>query len=269
LSAVGVSTAGATALVKRDFLVFTSYRGRLLLKFATGFVSVALFYYISRLVSVNQFESSDAYFAFAVVGIAIMQVVGSTLTLPLRVRQELVAGTFERIVLSPFGAVGSVASMMIFATALELLTAASVIAFASIFFGMSLHWATVPLAVPVAVLAALAFVPFALIVCAAMMVFKQAASLSTFIMTGLTFVGGFLFPVALLPGWIQWASEIQPFTPAVELLRHFLVNLPMTQSVASAVIKLVLFAAVLLPVGLWALRISLLQAQQKGTVTEY
>jgi ABC-2 type transport system permease protein len=270
LSAIAANAAGAVGLFRRDLSVFSSYRGRILMRFATGFVSIALFYYISRLVSVSHFKSADAYFAFAVIGIAIMGVVGSTLSaLPMRLGTELVAGTFERVVLSPFGAVAAIASMMIFPTLLELLTAASSIAFAAVVFGMDLHWATVPLALPAAGLAALAFVPFALLVCAAMMIFKQAASLSGFITTGLSFVGGFLFPVALLPGWIQWASKVQPFTPAVELLRHLLVGTPMTDSATTAVTKLVLFAVVLFPIGTWALRAALRYAQKKGTVTEY
>jgi ABC-2 type transport system permease protein len=241
------------------------------LMLATSFVSIALFYYISRLVKVSQFESADAYFAFAVVGIAIMEVVSSTLSaLPIRIRQELVAGTFERIVVSPLGAVSAVAAMTLFPLVLALITAASSIAFAAIVFGLELHWATVPLAVPVAVVAALAFTPFALLVAGAVLAFKQAGAASGFIVTGLSFVGGFLFPVSLLPSWIQWASEVQPFTPAVELLRHFLVNTPMDNgSVSAAMVKLVLFGVALFPVGIWVLKVSIRYGQRTGTVTEY
>jgi ABC-2 type transport system permease protein len=269
VTALTASLSGANAVFRRDLAIFLSYRARLLMQFTTGFVSIALFYYISRLVSVGGF-TSDEYFAFVVVGIAITEVVVATLAaLPARVSQELYAGTFERLVLSPFGAVGGIVAMTMFPLLLSYLTALTSIAFAAIVFGLPLHWSTVPFALPVALLASVAFVPFAILVCAAMMIVKQATSLAGMITTGLSFVGGFLFPIALLPAWLHWASEIQPFTPAVELLRKLLVDTPMTQSVWSALAKLVGFAVVLFPFAVLALRACLRNAQRKGTVTEY
>lgn len=269
MTGFAASLTGANAVFQRDLAIFLSYRTRLLMRFTTGFVSVALFYYISRLVSVGGF-TADAYFAFVVVGIAITEVMVSTLaTLPARVNQELYAGTFERLVLSPFGATSGIVVMTLFPLLLAYLTAFASVAFAAVVFGIPLHWSTVPLAVPVAALASLSFVPFAIVICAAMMIFKQATSLAGVITTGLSFVGGFLFPIALLPSWIEWASEVQPFTPALELLRRLLVDTPMTQSPWSAVAKLVGFAAVLFPFSVLALRACIRYAQRKGTVTEY
>jgi ABC-type polysaccharide/polyol phosphate export permease len=72
-----------------------------------------------------------------------------------------------------------------------------------------------------------------------------------------------------LPGWIRWASDVQPFTPAVELLRKLLIDMPMTQSTWSAIARLVAFAVVLFPVSLLTLRACIHYAQKKGTVTEY
>jgi hypothetical protein len=62
---------------------------------------------------------------------------------------------------------------------------------------------------------------------------------------------------------------VQPFTPALELLRNLLVGTPMTQSRWSAVAKLVGFAVVLFPFAVLALKACLRYAQKKGTVTEY
>jgi ABC-2 type transport system permease protein len=159
--------------------------------------------------------------------------------------------------------------MTMFPLLLAYLTALASVAFAAIVFGLPLQWATVPLALPVAALASVSFIPFAVLVCAAMMIVKQATSLAGLITTALSFVGGFLFPVALLPAWLHWASEVQPFTPAVELLRNLLVGTPMTQSAGSAVAKLLGFAVVLFPVAVLALKVCVRRAQARGTVTEY
>jgi ABC-type uncharacterized transport system permease subunit len=87
--------------------------------------------------------------------------------------------------------------------------------------------------------------------------------------TGISFIAGFLFPVALLPAWIQWTSEVQPFTPTVQLLRNTLAGTPIDGSLALALIKIGLAAAVLLPFSCWVLAAGIRASQRRGTVIEY
>ena len=100
-----VYAAAASGIFRRDLTVYVSYRWRLATQYIGVLFSLAIFYYISRLVRVGQFSSPDAYFEFAAVGVIIVQVLQSTLDIPTAVRQELVAGTFERMAISPFGPV--------------------------------------------------------------------------------------------------------------------------------------------------------------------
>src|SRR3954462_11176844 len=93
-------------VVRRDALMFLSYRTVVFTQILALLFNLTLFYFISRMVRVESLGSSDAYFAFVVVGLVIMQVLVATLgTPPGTVRQELVAGPLERFVVSPFGAV--------------------------------------------------------------------------------------------------------------------------------------------------------------------
>lgn len=266
----GLYAGGATAIIKRDALVFASYRMRFVGQIASACLSVVLFYYISRLVTVSTFASADAYFAFAVIGIVILEVLTATLSLmPLRLRQELVAGTFERLVVSPFGALGAVMAMTVFPFVAALAQGFVTLVFAAVIFGMPVRWETAPLSLPVAVLGALAFAPFVLFVVASVLLFKQAGTGVGFLMTGISLVSGFFFPVALLPDWLEWTSRVQPFTPALELLRHLLVGTAMPGTVGGTLAKMALFAIVLLPVGMWTVVAALRSSQRQGTVIEY
>ena len=85
----------------------------------------------------------------------------------------------------------------------------------------------------------------------------------------MTLVSGFYFPTALLPGWIGWTSEAQPFTPAVELLRHVLVGLPLSEPAWLAVVKLLAFATIVLPLAAWAFARGIALSQRRGTIIEY
>src|SRR5713101_8652429 len=99
---------GGIAVVRRDLQIRMSYRVSFVTQWLAGFFSLTLFYYVSRLVRVRPFQSPDAYYAFAVVGLIILQMLNSTLHGPPGVlRHEMVAGTFERIVVSPLGPVGA------------------------------------------------------------------------------------------------------------------------------------------------------------------
>jgi len=82
-------------------------------------------------------------------------------------------------------------------------------------------------------------------------------------------VAGLYFPVALLPAGIRWVSEVQPFTPAVDLLRHTLIALPLDGSPLTDALRLALFSVVLLPLSIVALAGALGHARRRGTVGEY
>lgn len=263
-------TGAAAAIVRRDFLLMTSYRFRFFTQLLTAFFSLTLFYYISRLVNVGHGISSDDYYAFAVTGLMTLQVINSTLSTPsMTLRQELVAGTFEKVALSPFGAVAGIVSMMVFPLLYTLIVVLLMLVFAALVFGLALQWSTAALSLPIGLLGALAFAPFGVLMIAGVLLAKQAMSGTNWVVAGISLVGGLYFPVALLPSWIQWASHVQPFTPAVNLMRYVLLGLPMTEPAWLAVTKLVLFAGVLFPVSIWALNRAVQISTRRGTMIEY
>jgi ABC-2 type transport system permease protein len=257
-------------VLRRDFALFASYRMRFVTTFFTTAVSLTLFYYVSRLVNSDRVGSPDDYYAFVVVGIIIFGVLTSTLTIPVAtLRAELMAGTFERMVLSPFGPVRGVMSLMLFPLLLALATSILSLAFAGVVFGLELRGPEAVAGLPVALLGALAFAPFGLLMTAAVVTFKQTNAGATFIITGVTLLAGVYFPVTLLPNWIEWASEVQPFTPAVDLLRHFLVDTPLRASMSVEFLKLILFPAVMLPLSTATLGAAVRRSRRQGTITEY
>jgi ABC-2 type transport system permease protein len=258
------------AICVRDFRMWASYRMRFVSTFVTAIVGVTLFYYVSRLVNSPEVGSADDYFGFVVVGTATLEVLTATLTaLVATLRSELVAGTFERMVVSAFGPVASIISLIVFPLLLGLVVGGVTIATAALGFGLDLHWETVPLSIPAALLAAVSFAPFGLLMAAAVLVFKQTNAGAAFVISGLALVSGFYFPVSLLPDWIQWASEVQPFTPALDLLRYLLIGTPMSESPWVAVAKLAGFATVMLPIAAVVLRASVQRSRRNGTITEY
>lgn len=264
------NTRAICAVVRRDWSVFRSYRFRLVGQVLSAVAMVIMFRFTSELVHVPQFRSSGQYFGFAVVGILTLQILTSTLTTPpSSIRQELVAGTFERLVLSPFGAVMSIASMMVFPLLYVMGSSVLTLAIAVGAFGMPIDWGTAALAVPVAFVGAVSFMPFGIFFAAATLAFKQVLSATTYVLAGIGLLAGFYFPVSLLPGWIRWTSQVQPFTPAVDLIRHLLVGTTLHEALWIDLAKLVGFTAVLLPLSIAALTAAVAISRRRGTIIEY
>jgi ABC-2 type transport system permease protein len=262
--------SGAGAVVLRDWLLFKSYPMRFLSHVLAIFFSVALFYYVSRLISVEQFGSPDRYFAFVVVGLATLEVLTATLSVtPGTLRGELVAGTFERMAASALGPVAGIAAMMVFPTLLATAGATLTLAFGGIVFGMPLNWPTALLAIPTAMLGALAFFPFALLLSGAVLVVKQAGTGAAFIVSALSIAGGAMFPTTLLPSWLHWIADVQPLTPALDLLRWELTGSSLQDPGVESVIRLILFTAILIPLGLLTLRAAVRFCRKRGTLMEY
>ena len=262
--------SAAIGIVQRDAAVFISYRLRFASQVASTLFTLLIFYYVSRLVRFGMFRRPDDYFAFATVGFVIFGVLTSALSAaPASLRQELVAGTFERLAVSPFGPVAGVLSMLIFPFAYAVVHGIVSLLLAAALFGLPLQWPSAVLAVPVAVLGVLAFLPFGILIAAAVVVLKQAMAAGSLIVAGISLVAGLYFPVALLPGWIEWASQVQPFTPAVNLLRHLLVGTPLDSSPWVQVVKLALFAAVLIPLAVWLLDRAVALGRRRATIIEY
>lgn len=263
--------AGAMlAMARRDAAIFLSYRTRVVTTAFSAVFSVVLFHYISRLVHAPSVGTPDRYFGQVVVGLAVMEVLTSVVLLPgVTLRQELVAGTFERIALSPLGPGGSIAALLVFPFCFALASALLTLGAAVVLFGLSLHWSTVALSVPLAVLGALAFAPFGVLAVAAGMHVRQATAGTGFVLSGISIVSGAYFPASVLPHWMRWTFDVQPFTPAIQLLRHVLVDTPLPGSTAAALAKLAGSAVVLLPLSLLLLRAAIDRARRQGTLLEY
>ena len=259
----------AYGVVRRDAILFFSYRTQVVTQIFSLLFSLTLFYYIARLLRTHTVGTAHDYFAFVVIGLVIMQSQITTLgVIPGSVRQEMVAGTLERFLVSRFGALSGVVGMMMFPTLSAFLTGIIMLVLASTVFGLHLA-TTAPLAIPVAMLGSVAFAPLTLLLVATVIVVKQATVGTQFAIAGISIVGGLYFPIAELPSWVRWAADVQPFTPAADALRHLLVGTTMQYSMLQDVGRLVGFAVVLLPLSLWALRRAIAYAQRRATIIEY
>lgn len=256
------------AVVRRDIRIFFTYRFRWLTRIFGTLLSLTTFYYVSKLARADAVGSHASYFAFLLVGIVALPVLTGAMTVAQFVRQELVAGNFERFLVSPTGPVVGILAMLVFPVAFALLLAAITMVLGIALFGAHVHVGGIPLTLGVMALGCIAFAAIGLLFVAALVAFKSAAGI-TWVIAGLGLVGGVYFPISLFPSWIRWAGEVQPLTPTIDLLRHLLVGAPLAHSEWGDWLKLGAFAAVLLPLATYILSQSLNFSRAQGTIMEY
>ncbi len=61
-------------IIRRDAILFVSYRSQLVAQFLGPLFSITLFYYISHLVTAKSIHSPGGYFGFVIVGLVIVQI---------------------------------------------------------------------------------------------------------------------------------------------------------------------------------------------------
>jgi ABC-2 type transport system permease protein len=261
---------GAGAVIRRDWRIALSHRTRFVTHLLSAFFMLTAFHFIARLVRASAFSTPGAYFAFALIGLITLQVLNAALhRLPRVLGSELVAGTFERLVISPFGGVRALVAMLVFPFAYALCTAVAMLVLAGLLFGVHLHWTTMPLAAPIAVLGALSFAPFGLLLLAIVLLSRQAIAGATFVVAGISLISGLYFPISILPAWMRALSNVQPFTPAADLMRHVIVGTSLHQPLAAELSELVGYAAVGLPVSALLLSLALRLSRRRGAIVEY
>ena len=257
-------------MVLRDLRILLSYRFRWITILLGPAVFVVLFYYVSRLVVVPSVGSSDGYFSFVITGMAGLAVLTAAVSeVSNTVRNEQVAGTLERLATSAFGPLRASVAMLAYPVLQAIVVALVNVLLAIVIGHLRPGLGALLLTVPALMLVALAFAPLGLLAVALTFVIRQTTTGVTVLITVFSVIAGVYFPVSLLPGWIQWTSDLQPFTPAVGILRHLLATAPLKGTFWGDAARLAAFTVFLMPLSFLALRAALARARRRGTMTEY
>jgi ABC-2 type transport system permease protein len=268
MSVVAGYLDAVVAVIRRDAKIFMSYRFRWISQVLGTLLTLTTFFYVSKLARPDAVGPHSSYFAFLIVGVVAIPVLNAAMTLGQFVRQELVAGNFERILISPTGPIVGSLAMLVFPVGFAILLSAVTLAAGTVLFNVHLHVAGIPFALCVIALGSTAFAGIGLLFVGSLIAFKSSAGV-TWVIAGLGLIGGVYFPISLFPGWIRWAANAQPLSPTVDLLRHLLVNTPLVHPGWIEAVKVAGFAAVLVPLSTVVLSQALKLSRRRGTIMEY
>jgi ABC-2 type transport system permease protein len=261
------------AFIRRDWANARSYRLAFALSLVGMFFSLALFFYLSRLVDDSVIASKAGlergYFAFAVVGISLLEVLRTGMTsFAGRLRSEQTTGTFEALMATPAPPslliIGSAAYDLLRATLMGVLMIGVAIAL----FGLRIETGADSLLLAIAALAGCVgvFAALGVALAAFTVVFKQTAGLLAIMVSSLAMLGGAYFPIEVMPSPLEEIGRALPFTWGLDVLRSALLagELELGR-------LLLLFASgvAALPAALVLFRLGLRRARKEGSLAQY
>jgi ABC-type multidrug transport system permease subunit len=258
------------ALARRDYSVATSYRFAVGFDLFYGLIDLLIYYFISRTfksASTAHLGGAPSYFAFVTVGIVITLVISAaSATIGLRLREEQLTGTLETLAAQPvrswqiaLGMAGWPFSFALARGAVYLFVAAALL---DVDFSQA-SWAG---AVLVLVAAWLALLGIGVALGAAVIVFKRGNNIVGFVSLALGFAGGAFFPLAVLPGWLEFVGKLMPTRFIFDGMRAALFQ---GTGWGQDALILLGYSVIGLPLALWAFSRAVRHARRLGSLAEY
>ena len=204
------------AIARRDFVLRRSYRLAFGADLVFVVVDLLLYYFISEVVGpvpAADLGGAPTYFAFAVSGILMSLVLMSaTADITNRVREEQLTGTLELLCAQPVRTWELGYGTASFPLAFALVRAGAYLLIAVVALDLSTDSTDWPGVAVMLLTASLAFAPIGVLGAAATIVFKRGGTIAGLIVFAMTFVSGALFPLSLLPDWLQPIGRAMPTT---------------------------------------------------------
>ncbi|HUW82182.1 MAG TPA: ABC transporter permease [Phycisphaerae bacterium] len=261
----------ACAFLKRDARIETSYKFQFAWSFTTVFFTVATFYFISQLVkpgagAVLRAYKGD-YFSFVVVGLAISRYLDASLRgTTTAIRQAMTQGTLELMFASPAHPMVILGFSGVWQILFETVRVVFCLAVAYVGFGFQLskpNWlaaaAAFGLTVP-------AFLSVGIMSASLLILLKRGDPLNWFAVGAATLLSGVMFPIELLPSWLQVMAWFIPLTHSLDSFRGALLLGQSVPELWASLLPLLMFSVVMLPVAALVSGAALRRAKRSGSL---
>jgi ABC-2 type transport system permease protein len=257
-------------LVAREYASRRTYRLAFLLDILFGVANLLVYYFISKTLGVGQrgdLSGAPTYFAFALVGIAITNVIGAASTgLAYRVREEQYSGTLEALLVQPITLNELSLGLAGYPFLFSMLRAAVYILVGGGLLGVSFANADWLGFILMLLCSALAFGSIGIMLGGVILVVKRGEALVGVIMYSLGILGGAFFPIAALPGWLQPIVNLLPTHFAFHGLRSAIFLGGDWQTDA---LVLLAFGLVGLPIANYLFRAAVDHTRRAGTLNQF
>jgi ABC-2 type transport system permease protein len=264
----------ARIFLKKDFVIESSYKLNFLMTLLNSVIPVVSFFFIAKLVSGSQALSLEKYggnyFAFALIGIAFTRFFQLAVeTFSGSIKRAQMAGCLEAILSSQTDA----KTVVLLSSVYSFLAAGIQLIFmfliAVLFFDFSFGNTNVPAALVSLAVSMVIFVSLGIFSAAGTVVFKQGEPIGWLFGAISAFIGGAMFPVGIMPLWLQYIAMIFPITYALDAIRLSVLQGYSIAMLQSELLIMAGMSLVLFPLSLKTFEWAVEKGKRDGTLMQY
>lgn len=260
--------------LKRDFLTALSYRTAFVTQLLGNIVILAMFYYIGKM-----FEGADIgaleryggnYAAFLLIGIAFTDALGvSVNTFAGQIREGQMTGALEATLMSPVKLWRILVYSSVWSYCLTAFRFTLYLLLGLIFFSVDLQKANLGAGLLVFFLTVVSFAGLGMIWAAAVMLVKRGEAVMNLLGGIFILLGGVMFPVTVMPNWLQTLSNFIPLTYGLDGMRLTLLQGYTLAQVSDLIVILIAFSIGLVFAGLIAFNGAVWLVKERGSLTQF
>jgi ABC-2 type transport system permease protein len=265
----------AWAFFKRDALIAMSYKASLTVQLLGNVLLLGIFYFIGELVNAGTPPAALApyggsYLAFMLIGIALTDCVGVSLTTFAReIREGQLTGTLEATMMSPVRLPAILLCSSLWSYFFSAFRFVLYVVLGAVFYKVRLAQANMLSAAAIFLLTVLCFAGVGILWASVILLLKRGEAILSLAGLIVIVVSGVVFPRQLLPGWLQTLAEAVPLTHALDGMRRAVLRGESVHELASILATLSIFAVVLLAAGLTAFDRAVTRAKRMGSLVEF
>ena len=256
----------------RDLRIARTYRSPFILEVVEALFAAAMFFYVARFVDSPELRASlpqgHSYFAYVLVGFVFFDYLTAALDTFDRTLQEARdTGTLEPLLVTQISLPLALVASVLYPFAATTLRIMVYLGWGALLFRFPLGGANWVSVIAVVLITLLAFSALGIFSASYLLLFKRGNPGKWFILGISSVAGGMLFPISILPDWLQVIAHLNPVTYALDAMRAALLDGASLVTIGRPLLILALSAVILLPLSLatfaWALR----RVKMNGTLT--
>ena len=264
----------ARSFIKRDFLIESSYKMNFIMTMLNSTFPVISFFFISKLLNKSSLPSLEKYggdyFSFALIGIAFTRFFQLAVdTFSGNIKRAQMAGCLEAILSSQTDS----KTVVLFSSFYSFLSAGFQLLFmfviGIIIFNFNGSHINIPAAFMSLAASMMIFVSLGIFSAAGTVIFKQGEPIGWLFGAISAVIGGAMFPVSIMPAWLQYISMLFPVTYALDAIRLAVLQGHTIGMLQKELLFLVVMSFVLFPLSLRTFKWAVEKGKRDGTLMQY
>lgn len=256
----------------RDLMIAKTYRSPFLFDSINALFGAAMFFYAARFVDSPQLRDSlpqhGTYFAFALIGWVFFDYLSVAMdTFDQSLIEARDSGTLEHVLVTQTSLPLMLAGSAIYPFVITTIRIVIYLSWGALLFHFPVRAANWFSVLAMLIASLLSFSGLGILSASHVLLFKRGNPAKWLLIGLWSFAGGMLFPVGILPDWLQVVAKLNPMTYALDGMRAALLGGAGIVELLPSIEILMIFAVLLLPVSMLAFSWTLKRTKTTGTLS--